>query len=66
VSDLVRLPVQHKERPHCPRCETDVPTFNRTNIDTSPAELGEFELLAVTFHVKCPCGAEWDLRKTVK
>jgi hypothetical protein len=29
-------------------------------------EPGEFDLLAVTFHIRCKCGAKWDLRKKAK
>jgi hypothetical protein len=66
MSGVFRLPVQHKLRPHCPVCKADVPTFDQTMVNISVAELGKFELTAITYHVKCPCGAEWNLRKTVR
>ena len=63
---VVRLPVQHKNAPHCPRCERNIPPFDGllvSTIDDMPAGL---EVIAITLHTRCACGQLLDLRKTVK
>ena len=58
---VTRLPVQHPKAPHCEACGASVPPFELTLFPVA-----DWTLMAVTFHVRCPCGAPWDLRKTVK
>ena len=61
-----RLPVQHPHKPHCPTCGGDLPAINTFVGTVAADEMGECKLLAVTFHVECPCGAQWDLLKETK
>ena len=65
MTKLARLPVQHPRRPHCLSCGADLPTFNNAILDAFGG-LAPVTLDAVTFHVTCPCGAKWDLRKSVR
>ena len=60
---LTRLPVQHRGKPHCPACKVDLPTMDDVQLIT-PTDLG-VELLAVTFTIRCRCGARWNIGKTV-
>jgi hypothetical protein len=62
---VTRLPVQHKQSPHCPSCKADLPNLNSMSVIMGP-ENGDFEVLALMFHIRCACGARWDLRKDVK
>lgn len=60
-----RLPVQHPRRPHCAKCKADLPTFDGVTMNLMDSD-PTFELLAATFHVRCKCGAVWDLKKGCK
>ena len=66
TSQVTRLPTQHRQRPHCPSCGRDVPTFHQSTFMVSESDLAGWVLQAVTFHIRCPCGAGWDLKKTAK
>lgn len=61
---VTRLPVQHPHAPHCASCNGPLPSFDNANLivmgDT------DIKLLAVTFHIQCKCGAQWDLKKTCR
>jgi hypothetical protein len=60
---VTRLPVQHKQLPHCPSCNRQLPSFKgAVSITQEEAEV----LLAVTFRVRCACGLEWDLTRTAR
>jgi hypothetical protein len=65
-SGVTRLPVQHRARPHCSACGRDAPTFSQSSLALSEHDLAGWTLQAMTFHLRCPCGAEWDLKKTTK
>jgi hypothetical protein len=65
MSDVIQLPIQHRNHPHCEACGADLPTFNTMNIIFSPLELEKVKIEAMTFHIVCVCGAHWDLRKKV-
>ena len=58
-----RLPVQHPERPHCPRCKRDLPNFGDVQLVGAPSALKGVKLHAVTFHIECPCGLRADMYK---
>jgi hypothetical protein len=64
MTSPTRLPVQHPKRPHCPNCKSDLPNFN--DVYMSMLDHVDYRLFAVTFHVRCKCGAAWDLRKECK
>jgi transposase-like protein len=66
MTSVKRLPVQHRQRPHCPSCGDDLPDFNDTQTSVAFGGLKSATLDAITYHVTCGCGAKWDLRKTVK
>lgn len=66
TSKVTRLPTQHRTRPHCPSCGREAPKFSGFVLDTLSDDLGEWTMTGVTLHLVCPCGAEWDLKKTVK
>lgn len=59
-----RLPRQHPKHPHCAACDRDLPSFDM-NFWFVSEELGETQVEAVTFHVVCPCGTRWDIRKKI-
>lgn len=60
-----RLPVQHPSYPHCANCKAPLPTFDGAMI-SDWANLNSYEMLGVTYHVRCACGTPWDLRKNIK
>jgi hypothetical protein len=66
TSRVTRLLTQHRERPHCPSCGRDAPTFAQSSLSLSESDLAGWALRALTFHLRCPCGAEWNLKKTAK
>ena len=61
---VTRLPVQHKNAPHCPKCKRDVPTFDNLLMQS----FGDIPLpiLAITIHTRCTCGMLLDLRKNIR
>jgi hypothetical protein len=61
-----RLPVQHRNHPHCESCDRPLPTFDFTDLTISLVDMGGTALQGVTFHIRCACGEPWDLRKEVK
>jgi hypothetical protein len=63
---VTRLPVQHPRAPHCAACKASLPTFDNINLVMIGGATDEFQLLAITFHIKCKCGAAWDLKKDCK
>jgi hypothetical protein len=64
-SGVTRLPVQHRHHPRCVKCGRDAPTFDGVHVNLSTNDLAGWDLVAMTYHVVCPCGAEWNLKKTV-
>ena len=60
-----RLPVQHPNAPHCPKCGVDLPNLNGMQVAFG-FDCGELEVLSITLRIRCKCGAEWDLTKTAK
>lgn len=63
---VTRLPVQHRNAPHCPTCKASLPAFDGLSLNLSASSLGDSKLTAVTLHVTCKCGAQWDLKKALK
>ena len=63
-SSVTRLPVAHRQKPHCVACGRDLPNFDSADLFTTV--LTDVELLGVTFHIRCRCGKAWDLRKSTK
>lgn len=61
---ITRLPVQHPQAPHCAACKAPMPNFNDVSLVMSPGE--GWDLLSITFHIQCKCGAKWNLQKKVK
>jgi len=59
-----RLPVQHPDAPHCASCKANLPTFDDIALVLPPED--GYELLGSTIflHIRCKCGARWDLKKT--
>jgi hypothetical protein len=66
MGSVVRIPTQHKSRPHCASCGQRLPNFNSMVFNISSEDLGSAKLEAITFHVRCDCGTPWDLRKAIK
>ena len=65
ADNVTRLPVQHKQTPHCSTCNAMLPRIDGLEIVLPSTAVG-LDVLAVTLHVRCPCGAKWDLRKEVQ
>jgi len=66
VSKVRRLPTQHKDKPHCPACERDLPTFDNIAISVPVDDFKGATLVHVSFRVRCACGETWDIRKGAK
>lgn len=66
TSQVTKLPTQHRQRPHCLSCGLNVPTFDGSPLYFSEHDLAGWSITAMTFHLRCPCGAEWDLKKTAR
>ena len=62
----LRLPVQHLQHPHCASCGAELPNFKDVQLLLNPGGLGETTLFGITYHVRCACGAKWNLRKEVE
>lgn len=59
-----RLPVQHPQFPHCPRCGRDLPNYNAMRLDI-PDDVNVTVLrIEIAFIVQCKCGLELQLSKT--
>jgi len=65
-SEPIRLPVQHKEHPHCPACKCDMTVFDGLSITAPSKDFEHLTVLGVTIHVQCECGQLFDLRKAAK
>lgn len=66
MPDVKRLPVQHKQKPHCTGCKKDLPLVGQCRID-APADLFDgFELQTISYLVKCSCGNRFVMEVTVK
>jgi hypothetical protein len=67
MSKTVRLPVQHPRAPHCASCNAQLPNLDDVIITIGKGfDVGECSILGFTFHIRCKCGAPWDLLKKVK
>ena len=62
--NVTRIPVQHKEAPHCEVCEIPLPTFDGVMMTMCP--IMPATLLSVTYKIQCICGAVWNLEKGIK
>jgi hypothetical protein len=51
------------ERPVC-ACGKSLPNFSMQSVGVLYADPSTFTITGVTFHVRCTCGATWDLKKT--
>ena len=60
---VIRLPVQHRQSPHCPKCQRAIDTLDNVHLDLPHVD---FALEAVTFHARARAGQPLDLRKEVK
>ncbi|HYB52828.1 MAG TPA: hypothetical protein VEG84_03090 [Thermoanaerobaculia bacterium] len=65
MSEVIRLPKQHRQKPHCATCGRALPDLKSVQITAMADEFGDTSLYALTFHVRCACGAPWDLRKEI-
>lgn len=65
MSKVARLPVQHPQSPHCASCGADLPNLDGAVFAPMLALFGA-SIVSVSFRIRCACGLEWDLRKTVK
>jgi hypothetical protein len=54
MSNVVRFPGQHREKPHCTNCEREVPTLTGLEV-TVPK--GFPEILNIGIEIVCECGA---------
>jgi transposase-like protein len=63
-SNVIRLPVQHKQRPRCPGCDREITLDEQLTVAAAGFE--HLKLLSVTFALECECGQRIALRKTVK
>ncbi len=66
MSAITKLPVQHPKHPHCEKCGTDLPKFDGAYVLALANEPSDHEVIGITYHVRCRCGAPWDLRKDVQ
>jgi hypothetical protein len=62
AASVTRLPVQHPHAPHCAQCKEPLPTFDNISLSLMGEDDGT-RLMAITFHIRCRCGALWDLSK---
>jgi hypothetical protein len=62
----VRLPVQHRQRPHCPKCGKNLPTFPSAAISLLACDLDGVDLVrtTITFRMRCECGEVHDIMKS--
>ena len=60
MTNITRLPTQHSKKPHCNSCNRDLPAVGNCTVETR-ADWDSAKLLGMTFHVRCECGAIWDL-----
>lgn len=68
MGNPIRLPIQHRRRPHCATCGAALPTLEGMVL-TLPEEtdvITEATVVAVSVHVLCSCGSEWLLKKETK
>jgi hypothetical protein len=63
MSTVIRLPVQHRQAPHCASCKAELPNLNGLIVTLGFDDVGDYEVLGMTMHIRCKCGKEWDLRK---
>lgn len=61
---VTRLPVQHPRAPHCTGCGAALPTFDGARVSV-PLGCSSVDLVSVTYHMRCGCGLEWDVKKTI-
>lgn len=57
-----RLPVQHRQKPHCDRCGSPMPVdFMATGGD----DMNGWTVESVSFHLRCKCGARFTAKRNV-
>ena len=66
MGEVIRIPTQHRSRPHCQNCDRRLPNFNSMMLTLSLEDLGETKLEGITFRIRCACGTMWDLKKAIK
>jgi hypothetical protein len=66
MGKVIRIPTQHRSRPHCSNCDRRLPNFNSMMMNVSSDEMAGAKLEGITFHVRCECGNTWDLRKAIR
>lgn len=59
TADVIRLPVQHVDRPHCDDCKRQLPHV--FSLRAGLLEFPGFKLTQYTVRVVCVCGAVADL-----
>jgi hypothetical protein len=65
-SKVTRLPVEHRNYPRCAKCGRGAPTFDDVAVNVPAHDLGDWQIEGMTYHILCPCGAKWDLRKRTR
>ena len=63
MSNVERLPTQHRLHPHCPSCKADLPTFDDVTMIAPEASFKGVTIFGITYHIQCPCGTKVDLQK---
>jgi len=63
---VTRLPKQHKTLPHCAGCGAPLPDLSSVRVSSGAREFATCKLLAIIYHVRCPCGSEWHMQKTIE
>ena len=66
MTTVERLPVQHREAPHCDECGSSLPTPKSLGMILSPHGLLGCTIVSLSLHVRCPCGAEHVLTQKVR
>lgn len=61
MGEVTRLPVQHKKKPHCPKCAAPLPSLAHGVDLYLSAEFNEYNIVGVELLIRCKCGAEWCL-----
>ena len=62
MTSIARLPVQHRQRPHCETCSRPLGNFDGLSISL-PTGRFEGQVDALGIRLRCECGEIWDLWK---
>jgi hypothetical protein len=60
---VVRLPRQHRQKPHCLSCGAPLPTLKGMELFLLPSDLGDAVVETLTLLVRCRCGAQVNMTK---